>query len=102
MELARFAADLVGRGRVLPGVVVDPPRATWRPVLTGPDAAWSRTLAQSLPAALVAADPDEPLAVWADALDSLVDAAARVGGGSGPARPRGVAATRSPGPGWAR
>jgi hypothetical protein len=81
VELARFAADLVGRGRVLPGVVVDPPRATWRPVLTGPDAAWCRTLAQSLPSALVAAEPDEPLAVWADALDSLVDAAARVAAG---------------------
>jgi non-specific serine/threonine protein kinase len=80
-ELGRFAADLVGRGRLLPGVDLDPPRATWRPVLTGPDAAWSRALAQSLPPSLVAADPDQPLVVWADALDSLVDAAARTAAG---------------------
>lgn len=78
VELGRFAADLVGRGRVLPGVDLDPPRATWRPVLTGPDAAWCRSLALSAPPSLSADDPDEPLAVWADALDSLVDAAARV------------------------
>jgi non-specific serine/threonine protein kinase len=53
-------------------------------VLTGPDAAWTRALAQSRPPALAAADPDHPLAVWADALDSLVDAAARTAAG----RPR--------------
>ncbi|WP_395728528.1 SNF2-related protein [Nakamurella sp.] len=81
IELGRFAADLVGRGRLLPGVDLDPPRATWRPVLTGPDAAWSRALAQSRPASLAAADPDRPLTVWADALDSLVDAAARTAAG---------------------
>lgn len=81
VELARFAADLVGRGRLLPGVDPDPPRASWRPVLTGPDAAWCRALAQSLPPSLVAADPEQPLVVWADALDSLVDAAARAAAG---------------------
>lgn len=81
VELARFAADLVGCGRLLPGVDLDPPRASWRPVLTGPDAAWSRSLAQSLPPSLLAADPEEPLVVWADALDSLVDAAARTAAG---------------------
>jgi non-specific serine/threonine protein kinase len=76
-ELARFAADLVARGRLLPGVAVDPFRALWRPLLTGPDAAWARTLAASMPAPLAAADPEAALPVWADALDSLVDASAR-------------------------
>ena len=81
VELVRFAADLVTRGRLLPGVALDPPRATWRPVLTGPDAAWTRTLAQSQPPSMSAADPEHPLTVWADALDSLVDAAARAAAG---------------------
>jgi superfamily II DNA or RNA helicase len=75
--LVRFAADLVARGRLLPGVEVDPPRAMWRPVLTGPDASWGRSLASSMPQALAAAEPDQGLAVWANALDSLVDATAR-------------------------
>ncbi|MGH8963367.1 MAG: DEAD/DEAH box helicase [Jatrophihabitantaceae bacterium] len=77
VDLSRFAADLVARGRLLPGLGIDPPRAIWRPVLTGPDASWSRALASSVPAALAAAEPDQPLAVWADALDGLVDARAR-------------------------
>ncbi len=75
--LDRFAADLVARGRLLPGVVVDAPRAVWRPVLTAADAAWARTLAVSAPPALFAAVPDTGLDLWAEALDSLVDAAAR-------------------------
>ena len=45
VELAGFAADLVGRGRILPLVLTNPPRAVWRPVLTGPDAAFTRVLA---------------------------------------------------------
>ena len=77
VDLARFAADLVERGRVLPGVEVDPPRAIWRPVLTGPDAAWAQSLAHCMPPALTAAEPARGLEVWADALDSLVDASAR-------------------------
>ena len=77
LELSRFAYDLVGRGRLLPGVDADGPRATWRPVLTGPDAAWARSLVACLPPALAAVEPDQPLPVWVDALDSLVDAAAR-------------------------
>jgi non-specific serine/threonine protein kinase len=76
-ELGRFAADLVARGRVLPGVIVDAPRAMWRPVLTASDAAWARTLAASAPPALFAAGPDTGLGLWAEALDCLVDAAAR-------------------------
>ncbi|WFE52481.1 DEAD/DEAH box helicase [Micromonospora sp. WMMD1155] len=91
-ELADFAADLVTRGRVLPGVsatsasptpaTVSPPsttappvpsasipaagassggaaqvsaRAVWRPLLTGTDAAWARSLALALPPAARAA-----------------------------------------------
>ncbi|MET8252004.1 DEAD/DEAH box helicase [Micromonospora sp. NPDC005197] len=138
-ELADFAADLVARGRVLPGVStpiptagsVDAPvgspdagvasqagsadvdvtglvadraaqvaaRAVWRPLLTGTDAAWARSLALALPPAARAAAPvpvvvpagaaTAPSAVAAtaaavpaaelvaDALDALTDAAAR-------------------------
>ncbi|MEU7970839.1 SNF2-related protein [Micromonospora sp. NPDC049089] len=67
-ELADFAADLVTRGRVLPGVrrttTADltpgadvpvasdvPVQAVWRPLLTGTDAAWARSLALALPPA---------------------------------------------------
>ena len=55
IELAEFAAELVARGRVLPVVLSDPPRAVWHPVLTGPDAAWTRILASSMPPPLIAA-----------------------------------------------
>jgi non-specific serine/threonine protein kinase len=76
-EVATFAADLVARGRLLPAVLTDPPGAVWRPVLTGPDAAWARLLASAMPPPLAAADPDVAVELWADALDTLVDAAAR-------------------------
>jgi hypothetical protein len=81
-ELALFAADLVERGRVLPGVVVDPPRAVWRPVLTGPDAGWARVLAAAMPPPVAAAHPGAGLTVWTDALDALVDATVRATFGS--------------------
>ncbi|MFI9644460.1 SNF2-related protein [Micromonospora sp. NPDC051925] len=82
-ELAGFAVDLVARGRLLPGVADRPPGnvpespagrrrpgtrsvrpggaavgwAVWRPLLTGADAAWARSLALALPpAARAAAD----------------------------------------------
>jgi SNF2-related domain/SNF2 Helicase protein/Helicase conserved C-terminal domain len=77
IDLAGFAADVVGRGRLLPAVLSDPPRAVWRPVITGPDAAWARVLASSMPPPLLAASPGDGLAVWSDALDALVDATAR-------------------------
>jgi non-specific serine/threonine protein kinase len=76
-ELSCFATDLVARGRLLPGVIVDAPRAVWRPVLTAADAAWARTLAVSAPPPLFASCPDTSLDHWAEALDCLVDAAAR-------------------------
>ncbi|MFG3298733.1 SNF2-related protein [Micromonospora chersina] len=82
-ELADFAADLVTRGRVLPGVadpggdavradggrlhVVDDSdvataAALWRPLLTGTDAAWARSLALALPPAARAAREWHPVA----------------------------------------
>ena len=81
-EVAAFATDLVDRGRVLPVALTDPPRALWRPVLAGPDAAWARVLASAVPAPVGAAAPDTRLSAWADALDTLVDAAARAALGS--------------------
>ncbi|MEV1316529.1 DEAD/DEAH box helicase [Micromonospora arborensis] len=139
-ELADFAADLVTRGRVLPGVSTTagsplpgagesvsagaaatvpagaaatvsagagepvPARAVWRPLLTGTDAGWARSLALALPPAARAAAAVQPTpntasaatasaaavaatgpggaeltaaALVADALDALTDAAAR-------------------------
>ncbi|MEU5940414.1 DEAD/DEAH box helicase [Micromonospora sp. NPDC047548] len=109
-ELAEFAVDLVSRGRVLPGLAEPAPphgrmvagaRALWRPLLTGTDAGWARSLALALPPAARAAagplsaaappsaagrgagraaapgDPG-PGGLVADALDALTDAAARV------------------------
>jgi hypothetical protein len=93
LDVADFATDLVRRGRVLPIVVPDPPSAVWRPLLTGPDVAWTRVLASAAPASLLAApqpdhgshsgadvagDPAGGAARgWADLLDTLVDATAR-------------------------
>ena len=78
VNLGRFAIDLVSRGRVLPGVDADGPQAMWRPVLTGPDAAWARSLALASPPAITAEEgaAGRP-AVLAAALDALVDAAVR-------------------------
>ncbi|MET8153999.1 SNF2-related protein [Actinoplanes sp. NPDC049668] len=52
-EVCAFAADLVARGRVLPAVhAAEPqPRALWRPVLTGPDAARHADLLRRMPPA---------------------------------------------------
>ncbi len=123
-ELADFAADLVTRGRVLPGVgtatsavgasvpptgaeSTDPDAqvtalAVWRPLLTGTDAGWARSLALALPpvaraaGTLVGTGPAAAApgriasalprsgsteltagALVAGALDALTDAAAR-------------------------
>nr|WP_229403559.1 DEAD/DEAH box helicase [Micromonospora okii] len=109
VELAGFAADLVRRGRLLPGVAPAPAprptsflpadappaaraarparqarparggaaRAVWRPLLTGSDAAWARSLALALPPAARAAADLPPGELVAAALDALTDAAAR-------------------------
>ena len=78
--VAEFAADLVGRGRLLPVVRPEPygGRALWRPLLTGADARWARALALALPPAVRAAAPEREAGSLAAALlDTLVDAAAR-------------------------
>jgi hypothetical protein len=85
-ELTEVANDLVARGRVLPGVLPDGarPRARWRPVLTGADAARRADLLQRMPPACRAqrshvGDVDGLPAVDAlhSALDGLVDTIAR-------------------------
>ena len=85
--LAAFALDLVGRGRVLPGVRSagdSRARATWCPVVTGTDAVWLRTVAAGVPGSLTATCPAgtdrraAALQTVAAATDALVDAAVRL------------------------
>ena len=79
--IAALAADLAGRGRVLPVLeAVDGGcTARWRPVLTGPDAQRARDLAAAMPPLCRAAQPtgEPPAPVFTAALDALCDAAAR-------------------------
>ena len=77
-DVATFAHDLATRGRLLPAVIDDPAgaRAEWRPVLTGADAHWAQALTLALPASGRAAG-GSTAGVVADAVDALVDAAAR-------------------------
>ena len=101
-EVAAFAADLVARGRVLPIALDDPPRAAGgrcSPDRTPPGpGCWPRRCRRpSAPR-----DPDQSLTVWADALDALVDAAARAA--LGPLR-LSLGRAGTPGraaPGWRR
>ena len=77
--VARFAADLAVRGRVLP-VLADEGEtyaARWRPVLGGADAQRAHDLAAAMPPACRAADGEAPGTLLAGALDGLADAAAR-------------------------
>ncbi len=77
-EVVAFATDLVARGRLLPTVDTSGPRAVWRPILTGADAQWARSLALALPPVSRAAAPRQSgAAVLAAALDTLVDVVAR-------------------------
>jgi SNF2 family DNA or RNA helicase len=78
--LAGHACDLARRGRMLPQLVTEAglPAARWRPVLTGADAATYRDFATAMPPVVRAAGADDGVAVTLrDALDSLVDGAAR-------------------------
>jgi SNF2 family DNA or RNA helicase len=79
--IAALAADLAGRGRVLPVLeAVDGGYAArWRPVLTGPDAQRARDLAAAMPPLCRAGQPtgEPPAPVFTAALDALCDAAAR-------------------------
>jgi SNF2 family DNA or RNA helicase len=77
--VARFAADLAGRGRVLPALVAeeDGYAARWRPVLAAADAQRARELAAAMPPLCRAADDAPAGAALADMLDALADSAAR-------------------------
>jgi SNF2 family DNA or RNA helicase len=89
--VARFAADLAARGRVLPALVAEDGgyAARWRPVLSAADARHARELAAAMPpvcraltdpeAGPPASTPDDPEAgpLLADMLDALTDAAVR-------------------------
>ena len=101
--LAGFAVDLVGRGRVLPGVRNagdGRAMAMWSAVVTGADAVWLRGLAAGLPGSFTASCPagvDRSAAVvrsLAVATDALVDAAVRSRLGPVP-RQRALASFRS-------
>jgi non-specific serine/threonine protein kinase len=81
--IAAFAGSLVRRGRMLPGLTETGPaagggtaEARWVPVLTGKDAAYTRSLALSLPQAVLGGAPSRA-ALLTEVLDTLVDAAAR-------------------------
>ena len=83
--VARFAADLAARGRMLPALAAeeDGHAARWRPVLSAPDARHARELAAAMPPACRAADgtaggiASGPL--FAELLDALTDASVRAG-----------------------
>jgi SNF2 family DNA or RNA helicase len=81
--VARFASDLVARGRVLPMLTPedDGYAARWRPVLSGADADYARELAAALPtvcrAAAEAATDTAPGPLLAAVLDALADAMVR-------------------------
>src|ERR1035438_4222176 len=79
--VAALAADLAGRGRVLPVLEAADGgyAARWRPVLTGPDMRRAQDLAAAMPPLCRAAQPtgDPPAPVFVAALDAFCDAAAR-------------------------
>ena len=76
--LAGHACDLAKRGRMLPQLVTEAgvPAARWRPVLTGMDAAAYRDFATAMPP-VVRASGAGLAGTLRDALDAMVDAAAR-------------------------
>jgi SNF2 family DNA or RNA helicase len=78
--LAGHACDLARRGRMLPQLAIEDgaPAARWRPVVTGADAATYRDFAVAMPPVCRAASPDDGVGrTLQDALNALVDAAAR-------------------------
>ncbi len=84
--IARFAADLAARGRVLPVLTEEDGgyAARWRPVLSASDARHARELAAAMPPACRAVMTStgdgaaEPGPLLADMLDALTDTAVRV------------------------
>ena len=77
--VARFADELVSRGRVLPALTSedDGYAARWRPVLSAADAQRARELAAAIPPACRAAADTAPGPLLAGMLDALADAIAR-------------------------
>jgi superfamily II DNA or RNA helicase len=77
--VARFAADLAARGRVLPVLAAegDAYAARWRPVLGGADAQRAHDLAAAMPPSCRSAGAQAPGPLLGSALDALADAAAR-------------------------
>jgi SNF2 domain-containing protein/SNF2 helicase protein/helicase-like protein len=79
--VARFAAGLTERGRVLPVLVAEDGgyAARWRPVLAAADAERARDLAIAMPALCraVAQRADDPAELLIAALSALTDAAVR-------------------------
>ncbi len=77
--VARFAADLAARGRVLPALVPgdDGYAARWRPVLAAADAQRARELAAAMPPLCRAADDVPAGTALAGMLNALADSAAR-------------------------
>ncbi|HEX6452473.1 MAG TPA: DEAD/DEAH box helicase [Trebonia sp.] len=77
--VARFAADLVGRGRVLPVLAAEEGgyAARRRPVLAAADVQRARELAAAMPPLLRAAEETPPGPLLARMLDTLADAEAR-------------------------
>jgi SNF2 family DNA or RNA helicase len=79
--VARFAADLAERARVLPGLTREASgyAARWRPVLSGADAQRARELADAMPplCRAVSASGEIPATVLNAAVDAFADAAVR-------------------------
>jgi superfamily II DNA or RNA helicase len=77
--VARFAADLAARGRVLPVLAAEGEAyaARWRPVLGGADAQRAHDLAAAMPPSCRAVGAEAPGPLLGSALDALADAAAR-------------------------
>ncbi len=77
--LAGWACDLVHRGRMLPQLIpeAESAAARWRPVLTASDVVSFRDFATGMPPVVRAATTGSVGDTLRDALDALVDAAAR-------------------------
>jgi SNF2 family DNA or RNA helicase len=89
-DVAAFAAELVSRGRMLPGLARDRAGAfaRWRPFLQGPDAFAMHSFVRAMPPVCRAVPGcDDPRELLTAALADMVDAAARE------ALPRGLSLT---------
>jgi SNF2 family DNA or RNA helicase len=89
--VAGMAADLVGRGQVLPTLTREDGTfaARWRPVLAGADAERARELARAIPPVCraTAREGEASAGILAEMLDAITDAAARAALGAGVREP---------------